>query len=435
MKRPLTLFFALCTLAWLVSPGFSALLDGADFWTWRRQIVVLTGFLGFSAMGCAILLALRPVRLEPWLGGLDKAYGLHKWLGITAGISLSLHWLAVKSPRWLIEAGWLMRRARHGHGPHGVFDWTGFARECGEWAFYFLLILAVIALARRIPYRFFHLVHKALALVFVAGAFHAVMLTPDSWWQGLAGWLIAAAALAGCVAAFVSLTGRIGQSRRFSGQIARIDKRPGAILELELALPAPGFEHKAGQFAFLRFDEQEGAHPFTIASAADPRRPRFAIKALGDYTRTLSQRLAVGQAVEIEGPYGCFDFSGEGGREIWVAGGIGITPFLARLDALTQLGGGRRAIDFWYCTKSAEEAGFPVDLEERCARAGVRLHRVIAERDGHLNAKGVAQEVDGLGTSRVWFCGPAAFAASLRSGLVAAGLSRDAFHCENFAFR
>ena len=435
MKRALILFSALLVAAFLLTPGWTSLVDGADFWVWRRQAVVLSGYVGFLAMAFAIVLATRPVRLEPWLGGLDKAYGLHKWLGIIAGISLSLHWLAEKSPRWLIESGWLMRRARHGHGPHAGFEWMGFAKECGEWAFYFLLILGAIALVKRIPYRFFHLLHKALALVFVAGAFHAVMLMPGPWYGGPAGWLIIVAAVAGIVAALVSLSGRIGGARRLTGRVESAEVGAGGLIDLRLALPEPGLPHKAGQFAFLTFDRVEGAHPFTIASAADPCHPRFAIKALGDYTRTLAQRLVVGQAVDIEGPYGCFDFASDGGREIWVAGGIGITPFLARLDALSNEGGGRRNIDFWYCTKTAVDGEFPVDLESRCARAGVRLHSVIAERDGHLSAKKVADEVEELGASRVWFCGPAAFAHSLRSGLVAAGLRREAFHCENFAFR
>ncbi|WP_417068999.1 ferric reductase-like transmembrane domain-containing protein [Niveibacterium terrae] len=435
MKRALILFSALLVAGFVLTPGWTSLADGADFWAWRRQAVVLTGYVGFLAMAFAIVLATRPVRLEPWLGGLDKAYGLHKWLGIIAGISLSLHWLAIQSPHWLTEAGWLMPRARHGHGPHGGFGLMGLARELGEWAFYLLLILGAIALIKRIPYRFFHLVHKALAVVFVAGAFHAVMLMPDSWYAGPAGWLVIAVAMAGCAAAYVSLSGRIGATRRLTGKVESAELGAGGLIDLRLALPEPGLPHKAGQFAFLCFDGQEGAHPFTIASAGDPRHPRFAIKPLGDYTRTLPQRLAAGQTVEVEGPYGCFDFASDGAREIWVAGGIGITPFLARLDALGNEGGGRRIIDFWYCTKNAAEGAFPVDLESRCARAGVRLHRVIAERDGHLSAKKLADEIDELGASRVWFCGPAAFADSLRSGLIAAGLRREAFHCENFAFR
>ncbi len=39
--------------------------------------------------------------------------------------------------------------------------------------------------------------------------------------------------------------------------------------------------------------------------------------------------LRTGTRVQVEGPYGRFDFRKGGARQIWLAGGIGITPFLA----------------------------------------------------------------------------------------------------------
>ena len=46
--------------------------------------LVAGGIIAVVAMSIAILLALRPRWPEQWLGGLDKMYRLHKWLGITA---------------------------------------------------------------------------------------------------------------------------------------------------------------------------------------------------------------------------------------------------------------------------------------------------------------------------------------------------------------
>lgn len=436
MKRFLILLFALLAVSYALTPGLASLFDGSDFLVWRRQAVLLTGYAGLLFMAGAIVLATRPVWLEPWLGGLDKTYALHKWLGIAAGIALSLHWLAEKSARWMVEGGWLIAPAGHGRHGHGQgFGWMGLAKELGEWAFYLLLILVIIALAKKIPYRFFHLLHKALAVVFLAGAYHAAMFTPGPWYAGPAGWLIVVSVVAGIIAAGLSLTGRIGASRTTKGRIEEVSVGAGGVVDLRLALPEPGLRYQAGQFVFLCFDPAEGAHPFTLASADDPCHPRFAIKPLGDYTRTLAQRLIPGQEVRVEGPYGCFDFSAVGEREIWIAGGIGVTPFLARLDALIAEGGSRRQVDFWYCTTTATEAAFPADLDARCASAGVRLHRLVAARDGLLSAAGVAREVGKIAGSRVWFCGPEGFARSLRAGLEAAGLGRGAFHCERFAMR
>jgi predicted ferric reductase len=73
---------------WLLinAPGLSTL---QGFFPWRNLLIQYSGVLGMGVMSLAMLLAVRPVRLEPWLGGLDKMYRLHKWLGI-AGLVLSV---------------------------------------------------------------------------------------------------------------------------------------------------------------------------------------------------------------------------------------------------------------------------------------------------------------------------------------------------------
>lgn len=80
----------------LVQPG--------SFFRWRAVWMQYSGVLGIGVMSLAMLLAIRPVVLEPHLGGLDKMYRLHKWLGI-AGLTLSVsHWLMAQVPKWLV--GW-----------------------------------------------------------------------------------------------------------------------------------------------------------------------------------------------------------------------------------------------------------------------------------------------------------------------------------------
>ena len=70
-----------------------------------------------------------------------------------------------------------------------------------------------------------------------------------------------------------------------------------------------------GTVRLVRFDRREGAHPYTIASAPRPDGAiRFEIKALGDYTSRLPGALRVGQPVEVEGPYGCFQLDADARR-------------------------------------------------------------------------------------------------------------------------
>lgn len=72
----------------------------------------------------------------------------------------------------------------------------------------------------------------------------------------------------------------------------------------------------------------DGAHPYTIASGRweETSRITFVVKDLGDHTHRLHEQLRVEQAVRVEGPYGCFTFDDGRVHQIWIGGGIGVTP-------------------------------------------------------------------------------------------------------------
>ncbi|TJZ73532.1 ferredoxin reductase family protein [Chitiniphilus eburneus] len=428
----------LAITCYLFTPGAASLLSGANFFAWRKEFILLTGISAFTCMSLAMLLAVRPAWLEGHIGGLDKGYALHKWLGIAAGVLILLHWLGHDGAKWLVEAGLVQRPVRAGGEARGAtgFSFKELAHQLGSWSFYVMAALVVLALTKRFPYKYFHWVHKAFGVIFLIGTYHGLVLMPQAWWSQPAGWLMIAVGAIGSACALWSLAGLIGRSRTRHGKVTHIDLADGGIIDLRIRLDGEGLTHKAGQFAFLKFDTLEGAHPFTIASAGhDPQALRFAIKPLGDYTQTLLNRIKAGQAVAVEGPYGRFDFSGNAEHEVWVAGGIGITPFMARLEDLAAHGGARRPTELWYSTATRFEAAFPADLEAQCQRAGVRLKRVIADEDGRLSAQHLAQHSGDLSRTAVWFCGPLPFADSLRRGLTQHGLPKAAFHAERFAMR
>ena len=83
--------------AWLVSEP--ALLSTSGFIPIRNLLVQLSGLIAIVAMSIAMTLALRPRWPERWLGGLDKMYRLHKWLGITALSAGTFHWVTSNAPK------------------------------------------------------------------------------------------------------------------------------------------------------------------------------------------------------------------------------------------------------------------------------------------------------------------------------------------------
>ena len=443
MKRPLFLLALLPLGLWGLFALPDVLATQPTFWDWRRAIVILSGTLALCWMSAGMILASRPSWLEQRFGGLDKLYALHKSIGIGSGILVLTHWMSEWLPKKMAKLGWLAPRPR---GPKGAEDiWLSLAKDVGEWAGYILLALVVIALIRRIPYRYFRLVHKAFGLVFLAGAFHGLMLMPNSFWQQPLGWLTAALAGAALLPALLSLTNRIGQRHQHAAEILAVKQHEGRLLEIVCRPQTTWPGHRAGQFLFANFGQRgEGAHPFTIASAWQPQEGLLTldIKALGDFTARLPSLVQAGQKVMLEGPYGRFDFSASNDvdrnnlpeHQVWVAGGIGITPFLARLGELaSRANKSMPNADLFYSTPNAKNGDFPEQLEALCQAAGVRLHRHLSERDGPLSAEKVQATLQAKST--VWFCGPAAWGKALGKSLVANGLPATAFHQEAFEFR
>ncbi len=439
MKTVLAIVTALVSLAW----GGSFLLadpTGASLpWTVRHEVIYLSGLLSIAMMSLAMFLAARPAWLEKPLGGLDRMYRIHKWAGILAGIFAALHWLFELSGDLL--KGLIGRAGRVPKEPlEGLAEMMRhFGKDMGEWAIYLVLPLIVLALWKRIPYRVWRTLHKVMPVLYLMLVAHSILLAPASWWTGPAGLLLAPLLVAGTYGGIRALTGGIGRARKTKARISAIE-HPTADIVTVRCQPGSGWRgHQAGQFAFVAFDPREGAHPFTIASAdGSGRTVDFQIKALGDHTRALINRLQPGQEITLEGPYGCFELSrrNPGARQIWIAGGIGVTPFLSWLESLQQNPAQAPAADLHYCTRDSSGDPFAARLASLCASLpGIRLH-VHGDRQGNL--LDIASLADGRSDARaaeIWFCGPQGFAEKLKQDLRARWRGRFRFHQEAFEMR
>ncbi len=86
--------------------------------------------------------------------------------------------------------------------------------------------------------------------------------------------------------------------------------------------------------------------------------------------RGLGVACTAGSAMQIEGPYGCFDLpqSLDGREQIWIAGGIGVTPFLAWLEALQARPEQAPDVDFYYSVRRAPRPPPSSPVSRPCAR-------------------------------------------------------------------
>lgn len=398
-----------------------------------REAIVLSGVWAYVLLTLAIVVVMRWRWIEKPLGGLDRCYRLHKWAGIATGAVVLLHCIL----EWLPDGLARIRTAQSADASRQVgLDWNAATQEMAELANGTLLCaLIAIALLRSIPYRWFRKTHRLSALLYLATTWHALLLLPPQLRLTPLGALVGLSALLGGAAAAVSATGGVGRHRRVNGTITRLEAHDG-MLEVECTLDTRSLPHRPGQFAYVCFDPAEGPHPFTIAGA-DPqaRKIRFVIKALGDYTGQLAKRLALAQPVTIEGPYGGFDFRGTASEQVWVAGGIGLTPFLARLEYLRWLGRRSPSVTFFYCTRDTAKDPYVPRLRALCTQTGVTLVLVDSARQRPLDFEAITAGLHDPAGAELWFCGPARFGAALQRAWRATGLPGRRFHREWFEMR
>jgi predicted ferric reductase len=139
----------------------------------------------------------------------------------------------------------------------------------------------------------------------------------------------------------------------------------------------------------------------------------------------------------IGGPFGRFSHAKGTPRQLWIAGGIGVTPFLSWLRGLGEHPV-RGPVDFFY---SSSDAGMPyaAEIRELAARSDlVRVH-IHDSRQGHLTAEWILAEAHGAaqhpGQLSVFLCGPAGMIQALHSGFRRRGVPGGHIYREHFDWR
>jgi predicted ferric reductase len=166
---------------------------------------------------------------------------------------------------------------------------------------------------------------------------------------------------------------------------------------------------------------------------------RISAKRLSDYTARLGD-LAPGDEAMVFGSYGTFGARGLApvGAALWVAGGIGVTPFLSLLRHVAE---GKAAdtgpIHFVWAVRDRADA---VYLEEILALTSgmpsVRFHLHVTATDGLLTAGRLAALAgEDLAGHRILLCGPPPMMRALTAPLVAQGVRHSQIVSEEFALR
>ena len=392
-------------------------------------VAILSQYLGLAAliaMSLGQVIATRWRSVEMVFGPLDQSYRLHKWLGIGAMAAVLLHDTVDAEIRGL--------------GTETLV--TELAETLGEISLYGLLILVVITIATFIPYHLWKWTHRLIGTFFVMGALHYLfILKPYANLDPLGVYMLVVCGIGAMALAYTAAPRVFRPFRRF--RITDLHREGGAVA-VTLAPERLGLKYRAGQFAFVSFPDSglTEPHPFTISTAPrEDQNLRVTIAPLGDYTRRVIDALHEGASARIEGPYGRFG-AHLGGSQIWVAAGIGVTPFLALAGLLVdkqkhgQLSADTK-VRMIFCARDTNNAPHLAELQSLAAQLPCfELTFWNTGERGRLTAEALA-DLSGtaLQKSRVLFCGPVDMRRSLQTNLLPYGVTARRFEYEAFQIR
>jgi predicted ferric reductase len=420
-----------------LAAGWTALATG-DAWSDGGPAAALkvagraAGILGLLLLLLAAVLSARIPRLDRWFGGLTDLWQVHHVLGGISLVLLMAHPLllslaagaAADTPAAAVDVLF----------PPGL-DWA-------TWTGWISLVLMMVFLAPsfaffgRPHYERWKKLHRLAAPAVVFALIHAAQfgaLLPEPAYRAVLGGF--------GLAALASLIWHLGLARRF----ARLHYRVERVISIannvvELALVPTGkrtLEYEAGQFVYLTpLDRELSAghgeeHPYTLTSAPEEPHLSVAIKSLGDATRAI-QTIRPGSPVRIDGPFG-YLFPGRSKRnQIWIAGGIGIAPFLGRIRHLAYAGS-ERDIHLIYCVQDEARARFAEELNAFADSIDwFALHLHLFYSRGPLDRSFLLDCCPDTAGREAFVCGPPPLDRLARRLLRETGIPRRLIHHESF---
>ncbi len=407
-----------------VSCGLVLLEIPADTWLTTGTLSLACGVAALSLMATAAILGGRLRWTESVFGGLDRVYDAHKWLAVFALSLASVHLLFKAGVRGWDTAAILALTP----------DWTRLVRQA---SFVGLMLIVMLALNRNIPYSAWRWWHRLSGPLFLIVILHWLSIkSPLPLVSPVGLWLTALTGL-GLVAAAYKLLLYPFLARHAEYRVVGVTRGPSAA-QIELEPLGRGIAFQPGHFGFLRMkvDGLREPHPFTIAAAPSPGgRITFVIRALGDYTAKLVSSVEVGMHGDVYAPYGRFERSAIAGREIWIAGGVGISPFIAWMKH-PEAGGLERVSLFYFYTPGRV---FPdIDLlQAMAAERGVDFVPIATGPNTPAFTHRFSEIIRGsdLATLDVAVCGPRGLLDQVRKLAASNGLARSRIRHELFAFR
>jgi len=406
---------------WLIQKPISQRFSNLNIIT--LSLGQVSGLVGMALFSLAMILSARLKIFERVFNGVNSVYVDHHFIGGIAFSLLLIHPLLLAYTYLLIsfkEAALFLLPSVFWPQNYGII------------ALCIMIIALVITFYMTIKYQVWKFSHKFLGLAFVFAFVHMMLIGSDiALNQPLKIYLFVLGMLGVTSFFYRALFNRFFV-RRLKYVVNDIVSLPDNTIEIEATPKDKALNFIPGQFVFMNFVSKNVSneyHPFSISSASG-NPIRIAIKELGDYTNKI-KNIQKGDLINIEGPYGNFNFKNYSKKQTWIAGGIGITPFMSMLRYIKE-NNSDYDIDLYYSVKDESGLIFKDEIEKIALDKKVNVVLWRSNINGFISAQSIKDKTKDLLDRDILICGPLVMMTALKKQFVQLGVKRNKIHSEEF---
>lgn len=224
-------------------------------------------------------------------------------------------------------------------------------------------------------------------------------------------------------------------------RIKKIEKHPEKVFVLTLEPLDKKLAYLPGQFAFIHLLDEKGEsldkRPYSIASSPTENNLEFCIKMINGRFTSKLEKAVEGKVLGIEGPLGHFVL--EKGRCGFIAGGVGIAPFMSMLryvDAKNIEGDYR----LFYCARKKSSLIYYSELLLLNKNKNISVHFSLT-RETPENWEGLKgrfcgnvfqEHTDNPKEYRWYICGPVSMTKAVKKDLAETGVPENKVKAEGW---